>query len=277
MDENYKQMMRQNLKMSGMSDEQIEETLAMQEAAMQQYAKMDMSQWQQNAQEAIAGMQKEMSGMLDGGSYFELVENPSINASYQWAVACGADLAYLRIDVLNDLSTGTDGEICRCGLEQDWGIETREDFIEMAESLKTGRHWMIYRRLAEGENIPDFEQEKTNLEQALPVFRQDGLTQDVPNMLVWDLGRLINIARFAFDAGLIDRPTALSYIRDAALQVKRHYGSWKELSVGYQFGRAVWGGLGEYEELKEGMEQLLTEPDSPWVRLPFDMTLDFGD
>jgi hypothetical protein len=96
-------------------------------------------------------------------------------------------------------------------------------------------------------------------------------------MLIWDLGRLINIYRFGFDAGLISRKTALAYIKDAALMIKENYSSWKEVSVGYQFGRAVWGGLEEYEELTEGMEQLLMEADSPWVTLPFDMQLNFDE
>jgi hypothetical protein len=96
-------------------------------------------------------------------------------------------------------------------------------------------------------------------------------------MYIWDLGRLINITRFAFDGGLIDRKTALALLKEAALLIKKTYTSWKDLSIAYQFGRAVWGGLGEYEELQEGMEQLLTETDSPWVTLPFDMELDFEE
>ena len=47
--------------------------------------------------------------------------------------------------------------------------------------------------------------------------------------------------------------------------------------MGYQFGRAVWGGLEQYEDLKEGMEWLLTEEDSPWVTLPFTMKLNFDE
>jgi hypothetical protein len=100
---------------------------------------------------------------------------------------------------------------------------------------------------------------------------------EVPNMLIWDLGRLINISRFAFDAKIIDRATALSYIKDAALLIKKNYKSWKELSVGYQFGRAGWGGMDEYEELKEGMEQLLSEKDSPWVTLAWNTKLNFDE
>jgi hypothetical protein len=282
MDENYLNMMRQSLKMSGMSDEQIEATLAMQQQTMQAYANVDMSALQNSMQDALAGISgmdtSKMADLLNSESYFEFSENPSINRSYQWAVACGADLCHLRADIINDLTTGTDKETCLETLSEQWGIDSRADFIKMADSLKAGRHSAVYGKLAQGIDVPDFEEEKENLEEARILFKKDGLANDTPNMLIWDLGRLINIARFAFDAGLIDRKTALAYLKDAALLVKDAYKSWKELSVGYQFGRAVWGGIDEeYETLTEGMEQLLTEEDSPWVTLPFDLPLSIDE
>jgi hypothetical protein len=265
MDKSYLDMMRQSLKMTGMSDEQIEATLAMQEAAMKQV-------------EAFGGLAMNPMEPMSGGddSCFDFAEKPSINKSYQWAVACGADLIHLRADVINDLSAGIDKETGLSILSGQWGIDSKKDFTEMAESLKAGRHSVVYHKLAKGEAVPGFEEEAENLKEAKKVFKSDKLMgEKIPNMLIWDLGRLINISRFAFDSGLITRKAALEYLKDAALAVKKEYKSWKELSVGYQFGRAVWGGLEEYDTLKEGMEELLSEEDSPWVTMPFDMPLDF--
>jgi hypothetical protein len=273
MDENYIKMMRQSLKSSGMSDEQIEATLAAQKAAMEQYAGLGM--------ENLAGAMMDpakIHDMMESDSYFEFAEKPSIDKSYQWAVACGADLIHLRADVINDLSSGTDKETCKETLSEQWGIDTKKDFTEMAESLKAGRHSVVYQKLAEGKTVKDLEEEAGNLKEAKKVFKRDKLIGDkVPNMLIWDLGRLINISRWAFDAGLITRKAALAYLKDAALAVKKEYKSWKDLSIGYQFGRAVWGGLEQYEDLKEGMQQLLTEKDSPWVTLSFTLPLKFDD
>jgi hypothetical protein len=273
MNEEYKKMMRQSLKMSGMSDEQIEAAIDKQMEAMQQYAEAAFGQDLQTMQNEFAG--NILDDFFNGGSCFEFSEKPSINKSYQWAVACGADLIHLRADIINDLTTGNDAETCREIFAEQWGIESKADFIKMADSLKAGRHSVIYKRLANGENIADYEEEKEKLQDALSVFKNEGLLSEVPNMLIWDLGRLINITRFAFDAKYIDRTTALAYLKETALLVKENYKSWRELSLGYQFGRAVWGGLEEFETLKESMEQLLTEEDSPWVTLPFDMALDF--
>jgi hypothetical protein len=282
MDENYWNMMRQTLKASGLSDAQIEQTLEAQKAAMRVYGNVDGAALRQAAA-GMEGYMKNMAAALgDSGadSYFAFAEKPSINKSYQWAVACGADLIHLRGDIINDLGTGTDKETVLEILSAQWGINSKKDFIEMAESLKQGRHSVIYHKLAAGEAVEGFEEEADNLKQAAALFKKDKLTaKSVPDMLIWDLGRLINISRFAFDGKLITRKEALGYLKEAALLVKKHYASWKDLSVAYQFGRAVWGGPDEdeYEELKGGMEQLLTEGDSPWVMLPFDMELDFDE
>jgi hypothetical protein len=178
--------------------------------------------------------------------------------------------------VINDLSSGNDKDFCKEMLSDQWGIGGKKDFTEMAESLMAGRHSTVYQKLAKGTAVDDFEEEMDNFKEAKKVFKKDKLIGDeIPNMIIWDLGRLINISRFAFDAGIITRKQALDYIREAALVVQKKYKSWKEVSVGYQFGRAVWGGLEEYDTLKEGMEELLTVKESPWVKLSFKMKLDF--
>jgi hypothetical protein len=283
MGDDYIKMMKQSLKMSGMSDEQIEAALAMQKAAMDQYSGMAANMGAMAS--GMAASAASVAADMDMDSYFEFSKKPSINKSYQWAVACGADLIHARADIINDLTTGNDKDIIISVLSDSWGIDTKEDFVEMADSLKQGRHSVKYHQLAEGKDVKDFEEEKENLKEAKKHFKKDGLIGGgakgidgaVPNMLIWDLGRLINICRFGFDAGMVSRKAALAYLKDAALMVKKNYTSWKEVSVGYQFGRALWGGLEEYEELKEGMEQLLMEADSPWVTLPFDMKLNFDE
>jgi hypothetical protein len=278
----YLDMMRQSMKMAGMSDDMIEQALEAQKATLAAYGTMD-----QQVQAALAGQAAALAGQVQAAgqdlgvnmdSYFEFAEKPSINKAYQWAVACGADLIHLRADIINDLSTGTDKETILEILSEQWGIDTKEDFIEMAESLKKGRHSKVYQKLAAGEAVADFEDEAENLKEAKKVFKKEKLIgTEVPNLLIWDIARLINICRFAFDGKLIDRKAALSYLKEAALLVKKNYHSWKELSTAYQFGRAVWGGLEEFEEMKEGMEQLLTEKDSPWLSLSFDMELNFEE
>ena len=284
MGDEYIKMMKQGMKAAGMSKEQIDAAIAMQQAALDNPVMQQAMALQQAMTDNAAEMQKSMADAMgqiagmDMDSYFEFSKKPSINKSYQWAVACGADLIRLRADIINDLTTGGDKDELRAEFAENWGIESKKDFIEMAESLKKGRHSTVYHKIAEGKEVEGFEDEAENFAEAKKQFKKDKLTGDtIPNMLMWDIGRLVNITRFAFDAKYIDRASALSYLKDAALLVKKNYQSWKELSVGYQFGRAVWGGLEQYEDLKEGMEWLLTEEDSPCVTLPFTMKLNFDE
>jgi hypothetical protein len=164
MGDEYFKMMRQNMKMSGMTDEQIEAALAMQKAAMEQ-AMGGMP---------FPGMQIPMAAdiqkALESDSCFCFSEKPEVNESYQWAIACGADLIHLRADIINDLSSGNDRDLCKSMLSEEWGIDTKKDFTEMAESLKAGRHSRIYHQLAEGKDIEDFEEEKENLKEAKKLF-----------------------------------------------------------------------------------------------------------
>ncbi|MCL2888662.1 MAG: DUF1266 domain-containing protein [Elusimicrobia bacterium] len=306
MNDAYYEMLRQTLKASGMTDKQIEDTIKAQKAALETAAKMapavnarlqeDIQGLKTTNSDSVAakmyrqpGMQDMMSGAvsalqmqaniagIDMNSYFEFSKPSSLDKNDQWAVACGADLIHLRADIINDLTTGADKETAVSVLANDWGIENKAGFIEMAESLLKGRHSKIYNQFAEGKNVKDYEEEAANLKEALEAFSAAKLIKGkkAPDMFIWDLGRLINISRLAFDAGILKREEALKYIRAAAKEVKKNYSSWKDVSIGYQFGRAVWGGLEQFEEMKEGMKQLLTEKDSPWVTLPFDMDVKF--
>jgi hypothetical protein len=265
------EMMRAALKATGMSEEQIKQALEAQEAAMNAFSacKDDIV----DAQNAYL----KAADALEYESCFELSQNPSIDTNDQWAIACGADLAYYRGDILNDLTSDTDEDTCKEMLSEQWGIDNKKDFTEMAESLLDGRHSKIYRQLAEGEEVEGFEEEAENLEEALEVFEEDEMIEEdeIPDMLAWDLGRLINISRFAYDAKILNREEALHYIRKAAALMQKTYGSWKEMSVAYQLGRYTWGGDDVYEELNDGMDDLLTEEDSPWVKMPFDMKISF--
>ena len=263
--------------MSGMSEQQIEAMLAKQSAAIKDTDTENMHGQVEAFADAMGSMNiGDMFGKSE--SLFEFAENPSINESYRWAVACGADLAHKRSDIVNDLSTGTDRTTCLELLLKEWGIRRKQDFSAMAESLKEGRDSLLYAGLAAGNYTDGFSAEKKNFEKAKTLFLRDGLLDDgVPNMRAWDLGRLVNVSRLAFDAGIITRQEALKYLREAALLAKKEYTSWKDLSIGFQFARAVRGGPDGYDEFKEGMEELLTEEDSPWVTLPFELALSFED
>lgn len=274
-DDNYFEMMRANMRAAGMPDAQIDAMIEMQRAAMGTI-NIDADTIAAASANATA-LAEQMGGMeydMDA-SGFEYIQNPSLNDSYQWAIACGADLAYLRGDILNDLNTDTDTDGSGDVLENDWGIENHDDAVQMCDSLLAGRHSTVYNDAAKTGTGKHAE----NIRAANEIFSADGLTRanEIPNMLIWDLGRLVTVCRLAFDAGWLSRDETMQYLRELAPRVQGAYKSWRDMSVAYQFGRAVWGGVDEFEYqiMKSNMEELLTEVDSPWNKMPFDMKLEF--
>ncbi|MDR1071141.1 MAG: DUF1266 domain-containing protein [Rickettsiales bacterium] len=274
-DENYFNMIRANLKMTGVSDDQIEAMIKMQQASMggTEISAQDIAE----AAAAAGRIAEQMGGFgsSDAESELVLVENPSVNKSYQWAIACGADLAQMRGDILNDLNTDVNPDGSDEVLKEGWGVSGHDEAVEMCDSLLAARHSSIYAAevaAGKGEHID-------NINAAKILFNGDGLIggNTVPNMLIWDLGRLVTVSRLAFDAGWLSRDEVLKYLCALAPMVQKAYKSWRDMSVAYQFGRVVWGGPDEEEYLmmKSNMQELLEAADSPWNKLPFDMKLEF--
>ncbi len=205
------------------------------------------------------------------------VSAPSITKSYQWAVACGADLSYLNGYYMNDLPTGLGRQAALAELAEDWGVESKTQLRSIAASLKSGEYSTEYAAMAAGRARG---REAENMRQALQWFTRDGLIEksQTPSMLIWDLARLIIITRLAFDATLLTRAEALQLLGQCALKAQNSYKSWQELSVGFQLARHVWAGADEedYLILKSNMQLLLTDADSPWVKLKFNIKCVFS-
>ncbi|MDF9827848.1 hypothetical protein M2103_001759 [Ereboglobus sp. PH5-5] len=281
------------LKAMGLTDEMIE-------AYKQQFAASmnAASQWNQNISQFTQNMQQfnELFGDGDGdddetgGSEITLSDKTTLTPDEQRAVACGADLCMLNDQYLNDLPTGLGKKNCRQLLSQWWDIDGREEMLETIARLQKTGHRGQFKIIAQAYTILDAKEGKRylredlagvmdedvaverlrNLRDGLEQFVEDGLISSekkVPDMMVWDFARIINISRAGFDAGYLEREEALASIMDAAAKIRAAYGSWKEMSVAYQFARYVWTGDDTYELMKANMDVLLSDPKSPWVTI----------
>jgi hypothetical protein len=87
-------------------------------------------------------------------------------------------------------------------------------------------------------------------------------------ILAWDMGRLVTVARSAFDAGYIDEPTAWDYIRRGWQLAAQEYATWEELTTAYLIGRGTWGGDTLMLNGMYGIaNDCLTDEKSPWKTL----------
>lgn len=223
-----------------------------------------------------------------------LNENTPLTPEQQWAVACGADVAFMNGQYLNDLTTGLSKQTCRQLLSEWWDIDSTEELQDMITWLRDSGHRMEYDVIWQAISTVSVKESKAflrehviankleeqtvmehlrNTRDALELFREKKLIDPIaqPEMLIWDYARIINLCRGGFDAGYFTREQALEHIMESIPAIKRVYVSWKHLSVSYQFARCVWNGVDadDFEIFSRNMDLLLTDARSPWVTLPW--------
>lgn len=288
----------QTLRAMGMS----EEAIAMYRQQMEQSINMT-NQWasqfgqQINPMDAMNQAFGAFGNFGNGNAHSQLEINPAsaLTTRQQWAIACGADLAMLNGQYLNDVTTGFSKVECRQLLSQWWDVDSKEELLETIDWLFTEGHRIQYDLIWQAMNAVSMKETKEflrdhvatneeeaelalhrlrNMRDALELFQEKKLIAPdfQPEMLIWDYARVINISRGGVDAGYITKEEALEIIDRCIDPVRKMYTSWKQLSVSYQFARYVWSDLEEEDgrEMMDNMEVLLTDPESPWVKMKWD-------
>jgi hypothetical protein len=211
----------------------------------------------------------------------------------QWAIACGANLAYINKQPLNIFKSGLEVSNCSYLLSNWWNINNREELFETLEWLagigdRDNYEHVIYtyftlsvhereRYIRDGgileEEVADILEK---IKQARKQFVEDGLIeteQPIPNTMIWDYARIINLCRFGLDCGYLEEAEVSGIILYAAKKIKPLYNSWKELGTAYVFSRSIWNGLTDYQEDIKRLNTLLSDANSPWVTLKWNIIL----
>ncbi len=281
----------QQMKAMGMDDNMLEIYRQQFIQSMQMVGQM-----QQNTAFTQTGAEEQVNALfnamgIQGG--ITMAEETDLTLPQQWAVACGADLAYLNDYPLNTLGTEEDKNTIRMQLSEWWDIDGKDELSDTIDYLEKGGHRERFAvvnkalRMSSAAEAKKFLKEKTddyeasmnwycNMRAAYEQFTADGLLTadpDFPDTIAWDYVRIINLCRNGFDAGYFTKKEALDIAGKAARVIQPRYRSWRELSISYQFGRYVWGGDDQYDILKEEMDDLLSDPESPWVKLDWNMKL----
>jgi hypothetical protein len=222
-----------------------------------------------------------------------LDKETSLNTAEQWAVACSADLTFFYGWPLNTLSLKMTKDKIKEFLSVLWGIENRKDLEDKLRKMAEEGDHVDFEIYMEAYSMQDVENAKNmlfqhfkdkeltitrfhNIRAAYEQMVEDGLLPDnstYPNLLSWDLARVILLSRAGYDAGYIDEKDAMNVIMRTARKIQPAYNSWKEMSIGYQFGRYMWSGNSQYQMLLIGMKELLSDEDSPWIKLDWNTPL----
>ncbi|MFE0765637.1 DUF1266 domain-containing protein [Streptomyces smyrnaeus] len=107
-------------------------------------------------------------------------------------------------------------------------------------------------------------------------FRADGLLPEgrfVRSVAAWDYGRGSNMARFGLAARFCTVEEAEAAVLRAGRVSTVTYRSWEDFSAAYILGRCLHFDEEEfgrwYEEMLDAHRVLTTDPESPWLTLPF--------
>jgi len=174
-------------------------------------------------------------------------------------------------------------------LERDWGITDRVTLVERLDTLGDGGHrrrFLPQLRFYATMWRPEVAARREELRAAIreggeeaegaaeTLWRLDAVQADLPGLrssplLAFDAARAAMLFRCGVMLGWLQDPD-WNYLVDAARDVRRCYGSWAEYGADFLLSRCVWAGSGTRDVFDEVVAMLLREPQSPWVRLPWD-------
>jgi hypothetical protein len=107
-------------------------------------------------------------------------------------------------------------------------------------------------------------------------FRADGLLAEgrfVHSVEAWDYGRASKMARWGLGARFCTLEEAEQAVVRAGRVSRINYRSWEDFSAGYILGRCLHFDEEEfgdwYGEMLDAHRILTTDPDSPWLNIPF--------
>lgn len=113
-----------------------------------------------------------------------------------------------------------------------------------------------------------------NLKQTLPELKKNGYADNISkltriNTTAWDMGRMVNVARYSYDCGYITASQAWEYIFHAHEASASCYTDWASFGKAYIIGRAMWGGEGlSLSVMMDTVKELLKNAKSPWMLAP---------
>ncbi|TDC59353.1 DUF1266 domain-containing protein [Actinomadura sp. GC306] len=109
----------------------------------------------------------------------------------------------------------------------------------------------------------------------LRLLADPALRANVERFLIWDYGRALMLYRWGHMVGWLTEEYCWERMLPLAVDIQRRYASWRDMATCYLQGRLLWSGGGgkaqaEYERV---VQNLLTEPRSPWNTVPWDLPL----
>lgn len=156
-----------------------------------------------------------------------------------------------------------------------WEVTDRESAFEIVDwLLREGHHAEADRVLAamrNGQETEDIDEDKVEDVSLITDYMLENSICDMNSVphtaIAWDLVRIVNLGRWAFQCGYITEEDMWNIMRVADETASANFSSWEEYGMSFVLGRGVWHGdtddcLTAYEIVTE----LLKNEDSPWLQ-----------
>lgn len=170
-----------------------------------------------------------------------------------WGLALAGpltDMNGLRHDVLHHHgNTDRDIDNLKHMMKRDWGISTREEYLDMLEFLSTRGHNHSYMQIQDhlnslSENAIDsyigtfsHDVDKSN---ELKLVRNYRHSLNSCGIKAWDDGRYVSICRWGATVGVFSEQECWEKIYQLSLIAQKTYDSWYEYMLSYTAGRQYW-------------------------------------
>ena len=211
-----------------------------------------------------------------------------------WAISLPGILTEARggyRNSLNDMAMNENGRnSVLTTLRRDWGITTREQLLDMLDSLENGGHaasfkeiqWIVNEIIEAGNDgsvisaiLNKVEWDRVKVNRFNYVNKNWEKYQNV-TLKGWDLGRSVSLCRWGYNVGFMTEAEAWKRIFHIASTIQPLYSSWEEYGYDYFMGRLFWASSsGEEESYLRTTEPIYNRLlNSYWGWLDWDVDLE---
>jgi hypothetical protein len=207
----------------------------------------------------------------------------------RWALATSGILTVAngeRHDLLGGCErTPENIQVCNKGLSDWWGINSRASLLDSLAWIENGGHRKDFDAVvsqvasASPEQLVALRSRVAGNAAAsneLEVALRYGTRFGARSISGWDYSRYVFLCRRGYLGGYLTEEEAWRRIMPVARLLQATFGSWQELGDNYLAGREYWS-LGQTQKdgelFNRARDGLLSDPESPWVRLPWNLDL----
>ena len=171
------------------------------------------------------------------------------------------------------------------GLAKWWDTHNRQELLDTLAWIEEGGHRQEFDDMARDlTNAPPATiamiRSKVRIDASISnrveIVLKYGTEFGPKSIVAWDFDRYVALCGWGYIAGYLTEDEAWERIMPAARLVQSTFGSWAELGKNHVTGREFWS-LRQTQKngdaTRQNYQKLLTDPASPWVRIPWSLDL----